>query len=59
MKHITWLKDRTPHQALNGKSPYEIKHHKVPHLCGIHEFGAAAFVKDLKARKLDAHAWVG
>ena len=32
---------------------------KVPNLAGIQEFGAAAYVKDLKAGKLDAHAKVG
>ena len=32
---------------------------KVPNLAGIHEFGAAAYVKDLKAGKLDARAKVG
>ena len=32
---------------------------KVPNLAGIQEFGAAAYVKDLKARKLDARAKVG
>ena len=32
---------------------------KVPNLAGIQEFGAAAYVKDLKAGKLDARAKVG
>ena len=36
-----------------------MKHKKVPNLAGIHEFGAAAYVKDLKAGKLDARAKVG
>ena len=59
MKHIAWIKNRSPHSTLNGKSPYEMKHKKVPHLGNIHEFGTAAYVKDLKARKLDAHAKLG
>ena len=56
MKHVEWLKERSPHRALDGKTPYEMKHKKKPHLGGIHEFGAAAYVKDLKAGKLDSHA---
>jgi hypothetical protein len=39
--------------ALNGKTHYEMAKGKKPHLAGIQEFGAAAYVKDLKARKLD------
>jgi hypothetical protein len=33
-----------------------MKHKKKPNLAGIQEFGAAAYVKDLKAGKLDAWA---
>ena len=36
-----------------------MKHKKVPHLDNIHEFGTAVYVKDLKARKLDARAKLG
>ena len=50
MKHVAWIKNRSPHSTLNGKSLYEIKHKKVPHLGDIHEFGTAVHVKDLKAR---------
>ena len=59
MQHATWLQNRTPTQALDGKTPYEMIHKKVPNLAGIQEFGAAAYVKDLKAGKLDARAQVG
>jgi hypothetical protein len=59
MKHTTWLQNRTPTRALEGKTPYEMKNKKKPHLGGIQEFGAAAYVKDLKVRKLDARAQVG
>ena len=59
MKHATWLQFRTPACALNGKPPYEMKNNKKPNLTGIHEFGAAAYVKDLKAGKLDTRAQVG
>ena len=59
MKHATWLQNCTPARAINGKTPYEMQHKKKPHLAGIQEFGVAAYVKDLKAGKLDAHAKVG
>ena len=36
-----------------------MKHKKVPQLGNIHEFGTVAYVKDLKAGKLDAHAKLG
>jgi hypothetical protein len=56
MKHSTWLQDCTPAHALNGKTPYEMGHSKKLHLARIQEFGAAAYVKDLTAGKLDAQA---
>jgi hypothetical protein len=59
MKHVEWLKERSPHCALDGKTPYKMKHKKKPYLRGIHEFGAAAYVKDLKAGKLDSCAQLG
>ena len=59
MKHATWLQNRSPASALDGKTLYEMVHNKKPHLAGIQEFGAAAYVKDLKAGKLDAHAQLG
>ena len=59
MKHVTWIQDRTPTRANAGKSPYEMRHKKKPHLARIQEFGAAAYVKDLKAGKLDSHTKVG
>ena len=59
MKHVAWIQNRSPHSALDGKSPYKMKHKKVYHLGNIHEFGTAAYVKDLKVGKLDAHAKLG
>ena len=59
MRHTTWLQNRTPAKAINGKTPYEMKHKTKPYLGGIQEFGAAAYVKDLKAGKLDPRAQVG
>ena len=59
MRHTTWLQNRTPAHALNGRTPYKMKNNKKLHLAGIQEFGVAAYVKDLKAGKLDACAQVG
>ena len=36
-----------------------MQHKRKPHLAGIQEFGVAAYIKDLKAGKLDAHTKVG
>ena len=59
MNHSTWLQNRSPAHATGGKTPYEMRHKHVPNLAGIQEFGVAAYVKDLKARKLDVHAKLG
>jgi hypothetical protein len=59
MKHQAWLQDRTPARALNGKTPYKMGSNKKPHLARIQEFGAAAYIKDLTAGKLDARARKG
>ena len=58
MKHATWRRNCTPAHAIDGKTPYEMQHKKKPHLAGIQEFRVAAYVKDLKAGKLDARAKV-
>ena len=39
--------------ALKGKTPFEMKLKRKPNLANIHEFGSAAYIKDLKAGKLD------
>ena len=56
MLHATWLQNRMPAQALEDKTPYKMLNKKVPNLAGIQEFGAAAYMKDLKAGKVDACA---
>ena len=59
MKHATWLQNHAPAHAIDGKTPYKMQHKKKPHLAGIQEFRVAAYIKDLKAGKLDAHTKVG
>jgi len=54
MRNTTWLQNQTPTHALAGKTLYEVKIKKKPHLAGLQEFAVAAYVKDLKAGKLDA-----
>ena len=59
MKHVTWLQNHTPACAIDSKTPYKMQHKKKPHLAGIQEFRVAAYIKDLKAGKLDACTKVG
>jgi hypothetical protein len=59
MSHFNWLQNQTPARAINGKTPYEMKNKRKPNLAGIQEFRVAAYVKDLKAGKLDAWAKKG
>jgi hypothetical protein len=46
-------------RALEGTTPYEAINHKKPHLADLQEFGAAAYVKDISAGKLDSRSQVG
>ena len=59
MKHSAWLQNRSPAHVLEGKTPYEVRYNKKPHLAGIQEFGVAVYVKDLQASKLDSRAHQG
>ena len=59
MNHSTWLQNRTPACAISGKTLYEMRNNRKPNLAGIQEFGTAAYVKDLKAKKLDTRAKLG
>jgi len=59
MLHSVWLQNCSPTQALNGKTPYEMVNGKKPYLGGIQEFGVAAYVKNLKAGKIDPRAQKG
>ena len=56
MRHSIWLQNCSSTHALNGKTLYDMSKGRKPHLAGLQEFGAAAYVKDLKAKKLDARA---
>ena len=54
-----WLQNWIPAKALDGKTLYYMLNKSKPYLGGIQEIGTAAYVKDLKAGKLDAHAQQG
>ena len=54
MNHSNWLQHQTPACTNKGKTLYKLRHKKKPNLAGIQELGATAYVKDLKAGKLDA-----
>ena len=56
---MTWLQNCTPTRALDGKMLYEMRFKQKPHLGGIQEFGVAAYVKDLKAGKLNSRTQQG
>ena len=46
-------------KALDGKTPYEMLNKSKLYLGGIQEFRTAAYIKDLKAGKLDARVQQG
>ena len=59
MHHTTWLQNRMSACTLDRKTPFEMKLKRKPNLANVCEFGAAAYVKNLKAGKLDSRALVG
>lgn len=59
MMHSTWLQNRSTTYALDRKTPYEARNGRIPNLAEIHEFGAAAYMKDITTGKLDLQAQVG
>jgi hypothetical protein len=59
MLHSVWLQNRSSTCGLNGKTPYEMAKGKKPHLAVIQEFGAAVYIKDLNAGKLDPEVQKG
>ena len=59
MSHSVWLQNRSATRALKGKTPYEMVKGVKPYLGGLQELAAAAYVKDLKAGKLDPRAVKG
>ena len=59
MLHSVWIENRMQTHALNDQTPYEAVTGNKPHLGSIQAFVAAAYVKNLKARKLDEQARKG
>ena len=56
--HAVWIKNRVPHAALKGKTPYEELYHEIPDLSRVPRIGASIYVLDQtgKPKKLDAKA---
>nr|AAZ28936.1 polyprotein [Phanerochaete chrysosporium RP-78] len=63
VRHAVWLYNRTPHAAIDFRTPYEVRFGSPPDLSGLKPFGAVCFVRNLSAGKLDARAvecrWLG
>lgn len=56
MSHATWIKNRSPMRALDGKTPFEERYGKKPDLRDLHQFGCKVWVRLEDAGKLDAKA---
>lgn len=59
IRHAIWLKNRMPTRALKGKTPFEAKTGEKPQLGGVPPFGTPAYVKLVKASKLEYRAVAG
>ncbi|THU99989.1 hypothetical protein K435DRAFT_657810 [Dendrothele bispora CBS 962.96] len=60
INHSFWIKDRLRHHGLkSNKTPFEAGTGLKPDFSKVPEWGAKAWVKDLKAGKLDARAKQG
>ncbi|KAG2050453.1 hypothetical protein BDR06DRAFT_864419, partial [Suillus hirtellus] len=57
--HVTWLKNRTGTQALNGMMPYEALFKKKPNLDNLPEWGSHVKVHSPNGSKLDMHTIEG
>ena len=61
--HVTWVKNRSATQALEGKMPYEMLYGKKPHLGDLPVWDIKCWVLDHSGSKLDNHTteghWVG
>jgi hypothetical protein len=54
VRHGVWLRNRVPTRAVpTGKTPFEMGTGERPDLSNLHQFGCTAWVKNLKAGKLD------
>lgn len=53
VRHATYLKNRSPTRALDGKTPYEVFHGKKPDISNLHPWGCKVRVHDDSGTKLD------
>ena len=63
LHHVTWLKNRSTTRALDGLTPYQALHGRVPDLSGLKGWGIAVWVHTDDGSKLDPRAhegrWLG
>jgi hypothetical protein len=59
MNHAIWIKNRAPTRALDGRSPYQVRFGTKPNLSKLVPFGTRAWVKIVKAGKLEPRARPG
>ncbi len=61
--HMTWLKNQTATQALDGLTPHQVLFRCAPDLSGLQQWGATVWVHDADSSKLDVHVqegrWLG
>lgn len=61
LKHASYLRNRCPTVALDGRTPYQLIHHKLADISQLKKFGSRAFVhvpKDMR-KKWDSKAREG
>ena len=59
ISHATWVKNRAPTRALDGKTPFEKRYGEKPSMRDLHEFGCKVWVHIKDAGKLNAQAAEG
>ena len=62
LKHMVWIRNRSPAKALNGTTPYEALYGQKPTLKGVREWGSTCWITR-KGSKIHARAeegrWIG
>jgi len=53
LRHMTWLKNRTAMQALDGLTPHQALLRHAPNLSGLQRWGTTMWVHDADGTKLD------
>jgi hypothetical protein len=63
LRQVTWLKNRTATQALDGKTPFEALYGQPPNLSTLQTWGTPVLVHNASGSKLNIRAcearWLG